>query len=258
MSPLAPKYLFKYVTKGEDRAMVRAEVDDDELDKNEIAEYIDLRSVGSSEAAWHIFNYNIAKNYPAVSALRVHLEDEQNVVFDMEKAEEVIENQRCTELTGFFSYNLENPETNVTYADFPEHFTWKDKEWVARTRLSDTIGRVHVVNPVAGDVYYLRILLHHDHSKGKTSFSDLRTVDDQIMESFQEVCKCLGLLQDDKEWDEALTEGSATRLPSALRELFITILLFCMPSNPQELFDKHHLEWADDFAFEDQGGVSIC
>ena len=67
MSPLASKYLFKYVTKGEDRAMVRTEVDDNgDSVKNEIEEYIDLRSVGSSEAAWHILNFNIAKNYPAV------------------------------------------------------------------------------------------------------------------------------------------------------------------------------------------------
>ena len=96
MSPLAPKYLFKYVTKGEDRAMVRTEVEENEdVIKNEIDEYVDLRSVGSSEAAWHIFNFNIAKNYPAVYVLRIHLEDEQHVVFDMDTAEHVMESQ-CT------------------------------------------------------------------------------------------------------------------------------------------------------------------
>ena len=116
MSPLAPKYLFKYVTKGEDRAMVRTEVDENEdIVKNEIDEYVDLRSVGSSEAAWHVFNFNIAKNYPAVYVLRIHLEDEQHVVFDMETTEQVMESQRTTELTEFFSYNLENPDTQVTY-----------------------------------------------------------------------------------------------------------------------------------------------
>jgi ATP-dependent DNA helicase PIF1 len=41
-------------------------------------------------------------------------------------------------------------------------------------------------------------------------------------------------------------------MSSALRELFVTILLFCMPSNPQELFNKHYLDWADDFIFEAQ------
>ena len=96
MSPLASKYLFKYVTKGEDRAIVRTEIDDEDGEKSEIAEYTDLRSVGSSEASWHIFNFNIAKNYPAVYTLRVHLEDEQHVVFDMETAEQSVESQRCT------------------------------------------------------------------------------------------------------------------------------------------------------------------
>jgi hypothetical protein len=88
----------------------------------------------------------------------------------------------------------------------------------------------------------MRILLHHDHSKGKICFNDLRTVDGILQESYQEVCRHLGLLQDDREWDEALSEGCATKMSSALRELFITIILFCMPSNPQELFDKHFLE----------------
>ena len=57
----------------------------------------------------------------------------------------------------------------------------------------------------------------------------------------------LGLLQDDQEWEEALTEGALTKMPYALRELFITIILFCQPANPKELFENHFREWADDF-----------
>ena len=71
-----------------------------------------------------------------------------------------------------------------------------------------------------------------------------------MCESYQEVCRQLGLLQDDKEWDEVLTEGSITKLSSALRELFITILLFSMPADPKQLFNHHYLEWTDDFEKE--------
>ena len=71
-----------------------------------------------------------------------------------------------------------------------------------------------------------------------------------MCESYQEVCRHLGLLQDDKEWDEVLTEGSITKLSSALRELYVTILLFSMPADPKQLFDDHYLEWADDFVKE--------
>ena len=102
------------------------------------------------------------------------------------------------------------------------------------------------MHPAAGDVFYMRMLLHHDHCRGKTSFTDLRTVNGICHESFQEVCRILGLLQDDKEWDQVLTDGSFTKMCPALRELFITIILFCMPANPQELFEKHHMEWIDD------------
>ena len=249
MSFIAPKYLFKYVTKGEDRAMVRAEVSEEEAIKDEIEDYLDLRSVGSSEASWHLLNFNISQNKPAVYALRVHLENEQQVVYDMGTEEQSLEQQRCTELTGFFQFNKENPGTMITYVDFPESLTWSstEKKWRWRKNASDTIGRIHSVHPAAGEVYYLRMLLHHDHSKGEKSFDDLQTVDGVPQESFQEVCRCLGLLQDDNEWDEALTEGALTAMPSTLRELFVTIVLFCMPSNPKELFTKHYLEWADDF-----------
>ena len=97
LSPMAAKYLYKYVFKGEDRAMVRTGVVDENSEKNEIEEYRDLRSIGSSEAAWHIFNFTIAKKHPAVYALRCHLEDEQQVLFDDETEEETIEKQRNTE-----------------------------------------------------------------------------------------------------------------------------------------------------------------
>ena len=146
------------------------------------------------------------------------MEDEQNVVFDMDTAEQSVENQRCTELTAFFEHNRLHPDTKVKYVDFPEQFTWKDKGWHVRKRgFSDMIGRVHIVNPAAGDVYFLRMLLHHDHSKGTCSFEELRTHDGVLMESYQEVCRALGLLQDDREWDEALTEGALTKMPLALR-----------------------------------------
>ena len=60
-SPTAANYLYKYVTKGHDRAMTKAQVPGH---TNEIDDYVDLRSVGSNEAAWHILSFNIAKKVP--------------------------------------------------------------------------------------------------------------------------------------------------------------------------------------------------
>ena len=45
-SPTAAKYLFKYITKGEDRAMVRAEVEAEGMMKDEIEEWDPVRQCG--------------------------------------------------------------------------------------------------------------------------------------------------------------------------------------------------------------------
>ena len=59
-------YLYKYVTKGPDRAMVTTEVD---KIRDEIKEYEDMRSVGSSEACWKLFSFLIAENKPPVQVI---------------------------------------------------------------------------------------------------------------------------------------------------------------------------------------------
>ena len=51
LSPTGAKYLYKYAYKGEDRAMVRAEIGDESANKDEISDFVDMRSIGSSEAA---------------------------------------------------------------------------------------------------------------------------------------------------------------------------------------------------------------
>ena len=79
-SPKAAKYLYKYVTKGSDSAMVATEVEGGNAQpRDEITEYEDLRSVGSSEATWHLMAFPISRRYPPVQALRVHTEDRQQV-----------------------------------------------------------------------------------------------------------------------------------------------------------------------------------
>ena len=132
LSPTAPKYLYKYIYKGADRAMVRTEIGDEDTSKDEISEFVDLRSIGSSEAAWQIFNFNITKKHPAVYALRCHLEDEHHVVFDVDNVESVLEHQRITELTGFFDYNLDNPDTKIKYVDFPKKICMEGKSMEAQ------------------------------------------------------------------------------------------------------------------------------
>ena len=169
-SAKASKYLYKYVTKGSDRAMV-ATVEEGQQ-RDEIKQYVDLRSVGSSEATWHLVAFPIAKRYPPVQTLRVHLEDQQQVVFDEGTEEEALERQRETELTAFFKRNVEHQgqqqvDEQPTYIDMPKLYRYdkSKKQWIRRkARSEDTsIGRIHSVNPLAGEAFYLCILLHNNH-----------------------------------------------------------------------------------------------
>ena len=130
-SPKAAKYLYEYVTKGNDRAMVPSVLEEKtEQPRDEIAEYKDLRSVRSSEATWHLMGFSINERYTPVQALCVHMEDQQQVVFDEGTADVAFEKQRETELTAFFKLNLELREGNIMevesmpkYVDLPKKFS---------------------------------------------------------------------------------------------------------------------------------------
>ena len=259
-SPKASKYLYKYVTKGSDRAMVETVLEESNgQPRDEISEYEDLRSVGSSEATWHLMAFPITERYPPVMALRVHTENQHQVVFDEGTEEEALEKQRETELTSFFQLNAELRESSDVdimslpkYVDLPKKFRYDKsaKRWIARKTHSEdkVIGRVHTVNPLAGETFYLRMLLHNDHCKGKRSFSDMKILDTgRECETFQEVCRELGLLNDDLEWRRVLEESAATQLCPQIREVFIIILMFCQPASPRALFDEFWMTWTDDF-----------
>ena len=69
-----------------------------------------------------------------------------------------------------------------------------------------SLGQIHTVPNAAGDIFYLRILLNHEHSRGTSDFTDMLTLPLGQCETYKQVCEQLGLLQDDGEWIEVLSE----------------------------------------------------
>ena len=142
-------------------------------------------------------------------------------------------------------------ENMPMYVDVPETYRWdkKEKEWTKRKReIFQTIGRVHSVPHTAGDVFYLRMLLNHEHSRGKESHNDmLKLQSGESCETFKQVCEKLGLLQDDNEWVECLTESMSVQGSPELRRLYVSIVLWSAPSNPRALFDQFWEAMTDDF-----------
>lgn len=111
VSAKSAKYLYKYVTKGGDRAMVRTEGDAPDA-PNEIDDYQDMRSIGASEGCWRLYEFEMGDRYPAVEVLQVHLEDQHTVVYAEGAEESVAENadKRKTTHTAFFDYNRDYPQ----------------------------------------------------------------------------------------------------------------------------------------------------
>ncbi|XP_043224655.1 uncharacterized protein LOC122382858 [Amphibalanus amphitrite] len=249
------KYIFMYIYKGSDRQMVRAD-QLIEAGQDEVAAFRDLRSIGASEACWRLFSFEMSDRSPAVLALQVHLEDQQLIFFQPgEERQAVAGEPRHTQLTAWMTYNRasagEDPEClRVLYPDFPQKYRWDagQKRWHRRRNMqaAPTIGRVVSLTPRHGDVFYLRVLLHH--VPGATTFADLRTVDGQVCDTHQEACRRRGLLQDDQEWAETLAEAVRTQRPGQLRQLFVVLLLFCAPADPATLLHRFQAAMGEDFA----------
>ena len=251
----ACKYIFKYVHKGSDRASLRIERENgangepagqDQVD--EVQEYRDARWVGSAEACWRIFGFQLHEHSPPIYRLDVHLPNQQSIQFDDDdNLQEVLDGQSpcATTLTAFFSLNQQRRQQGVVedlfYTDLPRQHVWHRTKgqacWKTRQRDKGTIGRMYYINPSAGDLFYLRYLLLHVPSP--ISFEDLRTVNGNLLPSNHAACVARGLLHNDAEWDEALEEGGRFQGGGCLRRLFVMILLNCEPNDPSDLWNKH-------------------
>jgi len=83
--------------------------------------------------------------------------------------------------------------------------------------------------------------------RGATSFEDLRTVEGFIFSTFREAAEKRGLIEADGSISDCLSEAATFQMPSALRRLFATILVFCEVTNVRELWDKHFEAMSEDF-----------
>ena len=261
----ACKYIFKYVHKGSDRASLRIQrdngadgVDQDPVD--EVEEYREARWVGSAEACWRIYTFEMHANKPAVERLDLHLPNAQGVQFDDEDDLALVlgeEAERETKLTAFFKLNQLRRDQAVVgdllYTDVTNDHVWKKdlspKQWQTRQRDTGTISRMHYINPTAGELFYLRYLLLH--VPNPTSFEDLLTVNDTVNPTFHAACTARGLLLHDSMPDDTLRECSAWHGGHLLRGLFVYLLLNSDIDNALNLWNGHKTRYVDRFSLVD-------
>ncbi|CAL1358645.1 unnamed protein product [Linum trigynum] len=264
------KYLFKYVTKGPDRATVIAEnspvdqpgtlgVNTREV-RDEIKQYLDCRVLSSFEAMWRLYEFPIHERTPSVVCLPVHLKDQQSVAYDPDASlQSVVEDQEKakTLLTEYFTLNRVDPHArSLTYADIPTAFTFhlRPKHW-ARRKLGNVIGRIVFVPPGSTDVYFLRMLL--TKVPGATSFEDLMTLNGDLCKDYKEACSKGGLLIDDTEPQATIGEVGHWGMPTLLRSLFVMILVHSEVADPRALFEDNWKLFAEDFSYQTRRGLDL-
>ncbi|KAL6909895.1 hypothetical protein ACP4OV_001554 [Aristida adscensionis] len=261
----AVKYLFKYIYKGHDRASIAVreagKVDDHE-NIDEIKQYRDARWVTPPEALWRIYGFDLSKNSPPVLQLQLHLPGMHMVSFQPHQDIKKVVNREGVEksmLTAYFEANRLDPHARgILYRDFPEHYTWQANEgkyWKRRVQKKIQVGRIVSAHPAEGERYYLRVILNH--VTGATSFEDLRTVDGVVLPTFREAAERRGLIESDNTLDECLTEATMFQMPSSLRRLFATILVFCEPSDVRGLWQKHLDAMSEDYQRNNQSKFAV-
>nr|KAJ0201995.1 hypothetical protein LSAT_V11C600327630 [Lactuca sativa] len=228
------KYMFKYINKGPDRAII---VDDINADSNhekvvdEIKDYYDCRYISACEASWRIFKYDVHYRYPSVMRLPFYLPDQQQTMI----------------LTMFFN----NLQLLLLCSHLGWNFVWKpdDRLWKPR-KIGRLIGRIHSVSPKLGEVYFLRILLNK--VKGPKSFEEICTVNGEEFPTFRDACYALGLLDDDKEYVDAIKEASHSGTGFYLRFLFATMLMSNSLGRPEFVWENTWQHLSDGILYNQQ------
>ncbi|XP_019183823.1 PREDICTED: uncharacterized protein LOC109178738 [Ipomoea nil] len=239
------KYLFKYVNKGNDR--VTAEFYKATIDGagNEIVDeinmYYDCRYVSACEATWRLFSFEVQYRTPPVERLSFHLPDCQSVVFQDDDTIDNVLNRETVGQSMFNAWFVANQKFKeaslLTYIEMPTKFVWKKdiREWHPRKKGS-SIGRIFYVPPALGEIYYLRCLLNI--VRGPTSFKDIRTVNGVEYLTFRDACYARGLLDDDKEYIDAINEASYWSSAHSLRKLFVVLLTSSSIIRPENVWNQ--------------------
>jgi len=76
------------------------------------------------------------------------------------------------------------------------------------------------------------ILWDYSHVRGALSFDYLKNVSSVMHPTFQLTYKNLGLLEDDKEWEEVLCKAMTNATSPQIRNLFISVIFFCDVADP--------------------------
>ncbi|KAI9084594.1 hypothetical protein K1719_033376 [Acacia pycnantha] len=152
----------------------------------------------------------------------------------------LVNNPRVKEsmFLAWFDKNKDDPfARTLTYSQFPNYFTFvREKRFWKISERGFSVGRMGHCTPAQGELYYLRLLL--TRVRGAKNYEDIRTVNTVVFPTFREACFALGLLDDDKEYIDAIKEASSWASGNYLRNFFTSMLLSHCLSQPAIVWEQ--------------------
>ena len=101
--------------------------------------------------------------------------------------------------------------------------------------------------PSLGELYFMRIMLNH--IRGPTCYEDLRTVGDEVYDTYRDACYALGLVDDDKEYIGAITEAHDWGNGRYLRQMFSMLLQSNSMVRPVHVWDNTWTMLSEDILY---------
>ena len=102
------------------------------------------------------------------------------------------------------------------------------------------------------EFYSIRIILYN--RTGATCYRDLLTVDNVEHPTFHAAAIAMGLMDDEGELDKVMDEAVTIQSGENVRKLFLSILLYCRPSDPPKFWQNHkemlYEDWLRDYSVE--------
>ncbi|KAM0840949.1 hypothetical protein ACQ4PT_059342 [Festuca glaucescens] len=85
--------------------------------------------------------------------------------------------------------------------------------------------------------------------KGAQSYADVRTYGGVVYETFKDACAARGLLGDDNEWYSAFDDALKWGMGNQLRQLFVTMVIYCGVLDENGFFEKYWTYLAEDIQY---------
>ncbi|XP_074318033.1 uncharacterized protein LOC141654817 [Silene latifolia] len=204
----AVKYLYKYIYEGHDKISFSVTDAEEPTTIDEIAQFQSGRWVSPCEAAWRIFGFDLFETYPPVMPLQVHLPNMQTIrLRSTDNLADVIADEKRSR-TPLTEFFKKSATKDCPKLLYGE-FT-EHYRWDTGTRTWE--------------------------KKEKQSYCD-----------WQEAALRHRLLEEEDAAELCMAEACAVQMPTALRRLFSTLLIFAQPKDPYLLWDTHYESLSDDF-----------